>query len=485
MSLISQEFHAFIIYTVWTLYIVAMGGWILLQKRSPVSTLTWILTLSFIPVLGFFIYYLFGPKKIIRHRLSRSRSRQIVERNYAIWSPFIQTEDFPDAYKSMARLIFNITNIPLCHPMDYRLLSGGEKTYDVIFEAIDKAEKYILLEYYIFENDQTGRALRDLLTKKVKEGVKVYLLVDALGSSRLTRRFMRDFTEAGGALGFFHNITWRRLFSLINFRNHRKIVICDGLSGFTGGVNIADMQDLRKTPHAYHDVHIQVDGPVVAWLESVFIEDWHYSTGDLSLVRILRKTGENEPDVERVVTEPSQAYRMQVIPSGPDSDFAPILRVMLSAMYRARKRIYLTTPYFVPDEASLFALTSAALKGVDVRLLVPRKSDNLVVTLATRSWYDDLIRAGVRIYEYTPRMLHTKTLVIDDDLSFIGSANFDYRSFYLNFEVSVLCYEPKANELLAREFHESLQSSEEVVLRKQSVAYRLLISTARLFSPLL
>src|SRR5690554_6769174 len=128
-----------------------MGGWILLQKRSPISTLTWILTLSLIPVLGFFIYYLFGPKKIIRHRLSRRRSKQIVERNYAIWSSFIQTEDFPDAYKSMARLIFNTTNIPLCHSMDYRLLSGGEKTYDAIFEAIDKAEKYILLEYYIFE----------------------------------------------------------------------------------------------------------------------------------------------------------------------------------------------------------------------------------------------------------------------------------------------------------------------------------------------
>ncbi|MFA5703346.1 MAG: cardiolipin synthase [Advenella sp.] len=484
MSLIPQEFHAFI-YTVWTVYIVAIGGWILLQKRSPISTLTWILTLSFIPVLGFFIYYLFGPKKIIRHRLSRRRSRQIVDRNYAIWDPYIQSEDFPEEYKSMARLIFNITNIPLCHSMDYRLLSGGEKTYDAIFEAIRRAKNYILLEYYIFETDGTGIAMRDLLTEKLKEGVKVYLLVDALGSSRLTRNFMHDFVRAGGELGFFHNITWRRLFSLINFRNHRKIVICDGLTGFTGGVNVSDEQDLRRNANAYHDVHIQVDGPVIAWLESIFIEDWHYSTGDLSLVRALRKAERKDIDVERVVTEPGQAYRMQVIPSGPDSDFAPILRVMLSAMYRARSRIYLTTPYFVPDDASLFALTSAALRGVDVRLLVPRKSDNLVVTLATQSWYDDLIRAGIRIYEYTPRMLHTKTLVIDDDLSFIGSANFDYRSFYLNFEVSVLCYEPKANELLAREFHDSLNSSEEVVPKKQSFAYRLLTSTARLFSPLL
>ncbi len=482
--MIPQEFHAFF-YTAWTLYIVAIGGWILLQKRSPVSTLTWILTLSFIPVLGFFIYYLFGPKKIIRHRLSRRRSKQIVDRNYARWDPFIQSEDFPEEYKSMARLIFNITNIPLCHSMDYRLLSGGEQTYEAIFDAIRKAEKYILLEYYIFENDQTGKVLRDLLTEKVKAGVKVFLLVDALGSSRITRNFMRDFIQAGGELGFFHNITWRRLFSLINFRNHRKIVICDGLTGFTGGVNISDEQDSRRNPKAYHDVHIQVDGPVVAWLESIFIEDWHYSTGDLALVRTLRKAERTDFDVERVVTEPSQAYRMQVIPSGPDSDFAPILRVMLSAMYRARKRIYLTTPYFVPDEASLFALTSAALRGVDVRLLVPRKSDNLVVTLATQSWYDDLINAGIRIYEYTPRMLHTKTLVIDDDLSFIGSANFDYRSFYLNFEVSVLCYEPKANKLLAREFHETLQSSEEVVPGQQGFVYRLLTSTARLFSPLL
>ncbi len=484
MSLFPQAFHGYF-YALWTLYIISIGVWILLQKRSPVSTLTWILTLSFIPVLGFFIYYLFGPKKIIRHRLSRRSSRLIVERNYALWNRFVQHDGLPEEYQSMARLVFNTTNIPLCHSLDYRLLSGGEQTYDAIFDAIRKARKYILLEYYIFETDQTGTALRDLLTEKVKEGVRVYLLIDALGSPLLTRRFMNGFIEAGGHLDFFHNITWRRLFSLVNFRNHRKIVVCDGVIGFTGGVNITDTQDLRRNPNAFHDVHIQVSGPVVAWLESIFMEDWHYSTGDLSLLRELKKITRKADNIEFIASEQSKTYRIQVIPSGPDSDYAPILRIMVSAMYRARQCIYLTTPYFVPDEASLFALTSAALRGVDVRLLVPQRSDNLVVTLATQSWYEDLIRAGVRVFEYTPRMLHTKTLVIDKDLSFIGSANFDYRSFFLNFEISVLCYEPEANSLLAQEFQETLLSAREVVLTKQGFAYRLLTSTARLFSPLL
>ncbi|MGO1767958.1 MAG: phospholipase D-like domain-containing protein, partial [Advenella sp.] len=175
----------------------------------------------------------------------------------------------------------------------------------------------------------------------------------------------------------------------------------------------------------------------------------------------------------------------QILPSGPDFDYASILRVTVEAIQRARHRVYLTTPYFVPDATSAQALTSASLRGIDVRILLPRRTDNYVVTKAAQSWFDDLVASGIRVFEYGPRMLHTKSMIVDDDISFIGSANFDNRSFYLNFEVSVLCYEREANQALLEEFNASMKYAQEVQLTHQPFFSRLSKAVARLFSPLL
>jgi cardiolipin synthase len=364
------------------------------------------------------------------------------------------------------------------------LLSGGARTFDAIFEAIREARDHIHLEYYIFEPDQTGTALRDLLIERAREGVTVRLLLDALGSKRIGRRFMAPMLEAGVEVALFHDTRiGRRLRPVTNYRTHRKIVVCDGRVGFTGGVNITDQEDRRIRPDAYHDAHLRIEGSAVRWLQTTFLEDWTYATGedprrinktlDMLMPRLPGNGGAGDIPV-------------QIVTSGPDSALEAIHRMHVAAIHSASYRAWLTTPYFVPGEPALMALTSAALRGVDVRLLVPRRSDSLIVSAAARSYYDELIAAGVKIWEYKARMLHSKTLVVDDHCAMIGTANFDNRSFRLNFEVCAVIYGPALAKPLGAQFETDLHSAAAVRAQQdQAFAHRLGDATARLFSPLL
>jgi len=249
--------------------------------------------------------------------------------------------------------------------------------------------------------------------------------------------------------------------------------------GFTGGVNITDEEDKRTRPDAYHDVHVRLEGSVVRWLQTTFVEDWTYATGDVprdidaALSQLLPKVEAGDIPV-------------QIVTSGPDNQLEAIHRMHVAAINGSTQRAWLTTPYFVPGEPALMALTSAALRGVDVRLLVPRRSDSLIVSAAARSYFEELMAAGVKVWEYKARMLHSKTLVVDDHCAMIGTANFDNRSFRLNFEVCAVVYGPELAKPLAAQFETDLHSSSPVRgLRKQSFLRRLGDSTARLFSPLL
>lgn len=481
-----------VFFAFWVVYLVLLVSTILLQRRNPVSSIAWILSLSLLPFVGLLIYHFFGPRKIEKQKMSRDQKRRFVHRQQKIWENRLELTALDDKFAPIVNLIREMTNMPPTYTTNYEIYSGGEATYNAIFKAIEESKEYILLEYYIYAPDQTGAALRDLLIKKLKEGVRVFLLVDGMGSLRLRRRFMQEFEEKGGHLSYFHRLSIGTSSSLINFRNHRKIIICDGNTAFTGGVNITDTQDLRIDPSAYHDVHMRFEGPIVDWFETVFVEDWYYSNrGDEQLLHFikeksdlrLRKRNEQVQIISDEIKVPPLS--MQLIPSGPDNELAPILRVMVEAMHHAQHRLYLTTPYLVPDQSALFALTSAALRGVDVKVLVPKKTDTYIVGKAAQSWYEDLIKSGIKLYTYMPRMLHTKTLIVDDDISFIGSANFDYRSFYLNFELSVVSYGEKINKSLSDEFYQSLEHSELVVLKKLPIHERLIQASARLLSPIL
>ncbi|MBJ7575506.1 cardiolipin synthase [Luteimonas sp. MC1828] len=407
----------------WLAYLLVLGGWIILQKREPVATLSWLLGLALLPYIGLLVYHVFGPQRIHRHRLRRARSRGR-----------FKADDVDAGHVDgveLARLSQATTGLPLSSARSVRLLVDGAAKYQALLADIAEARHHVHLEYYIYEPDQTGAALRDALVERARAGVAVRLLVDAVGSGG-ARRFFKPLLDAGGEVAWFHPMRlgqfWHRPWA--NLRTHRKIVVIDGRVAYTGGMNVADAQDERLGDHAYRDLHLRLEGDVVRVLQLVFAEDWTYATGRRDFLSdVARETPrESEPG----------PIRAQVLTSGPDSPWEAIHRLHVSTIHAARKRVWMTTPYFVPGEAAMMALSSAAMAGLDVRLLVPRDSDSKLVTLAARSYFGALLLAGVKVHEYGPRMLHSKTLLVDDDLAIIGSANFDHRSFRLNFEVSVL-----------------------------------------------
>ena len=404
----------------WAIYLVWLGGWIILQKREPAATLSWLISLAALPYVGFVIYYFLGPQRIRRHRLRRHRSRS------SLPPPPRGLLPDPDAVE-LARLGQALTDLPPTTATRVDLLVDGAAKYTALLEAVATAREHVHLEYYIFQPDRTGTALRDALVERARAGVEVRLLLDAVGSSGTGEAFLRPLIEAGGQVAWFHPLRmghfWRRPW--LNLRSHRKIVVIDSRVAFTGGINVTDEQDERLRPDAYRDLHLRLEGNVVLELQLVFVEDWAYATGAPPL---------RLPVPARV----RGGVAAQVIVSGPDSSWEAIHRIHVSAIHSAQRRVWLTTPYFVPGEAARMALTSAALGGLDVRLLVPKLSDSRLVTYAARSYFDELLAAGVRIYEYGSRMLHSKALLCDDDLVLIGSANFDNRSFRLNFEAGVL-----------------------------------------------
>jgi len=453
----------------WALYLVWLGLWIVLQKREPVATISWLISLAALPYLGFLIYYFFGPQRIHRQRMRRVRARA------ALPAPPPGLTPSPEAIE-LARLGQATTGLPPTTATQARLLIDGGAKYAALLTDIAQARERIHLEYYIYQPDRTGTALRDALIERARAGVTVRLLLDAVGSGATKQRFIQPLIDAGAHVAWFHPMKlrwlWRRPW--LNLRTHRKIVVIDGRVGYTGGINITDEEDERLREDAYRDLHLRLEGDIVRELELVFTEDWCYATG--------------EPPIRHVNAAPVQGtIAAQVVSSGPDSSWEAIHRVHVGAIHAARKRVWLVTPYFVPGEAARMALTSAALGGLDVRLLVPKLSDSRLVTYAARSYFDELLEAGVRIHEYGPRMLHTKALLCDDEMAIIGSANFDHRSFRLNFEISVMFYNATlAGELAALIEQECSRAPRARSDRERSLwRTRLPEALARLVSPLL
>ena len=407
----------------WALSLVWLGGWIVLQKREPVATISWLLGLAALPFIGLLIYQVFGPQKIKRQRLRRGRHGLPKSQRRSAFDT--------DERSELSRIAEASCGLPLSSAQDVRLLVDGAATYDALLADIGKAREHAHLSYYIFAGDRTGRLVLDALVERARAGVTVRLLVDAVGSATTPRRFFQPLVDAGGQFAWFHPSRFGRIWTRtwVNLRSHRKIAVVDGRVGYTGGINICDTENERFSDHAYHDLHLRMTGEVVRMLHLVFAEDWMYATQS-------RQVLDDLADAPRL--DAPGPIAAQVVGSGPDASWEAILRTMVGAIQSARKRVWLTTPYFVPGEAARMALTSAALGGLDVRLVVPRRSDSLLTTLAARSYFDELLEAGVKIHEYGPRMLHSKALLIDDEVAMIGTANFDNRSFRLNFEVAVL-----------------------------------------------
>lgn len=459
----------------WVVYLVPLVMWVIMQRREPVATLSWVLSLALLPYVGFAIYYLLGPQRVRRRLLRRARGRAALDRRGRLEAVRRDAEA-----RQLALLAENAGGFPPSTCASAQLLVDGVATYDALLAAIEAAEHHIHLEYYIYRPDRIGTRLRDALIRQAKRGVRVRLLVDAVGGARLRRSFLRPLRRAGVEFSWFHETRWARLLlrrPKLNLRTHRKIVVVDGRVGFTGGINIDDCHDESLDCGRFHDFHLRVEGEAVRWLQLAFLEDWHYAT------RVALRDERLWPEIE------PGSIACQVLAAGPDTHWEPIHRMQVELIHASQCRVWLSTPYFVPGEAGLFALTSAAMRGLDVRLLVPmgRHSDSALVSAAARSYYDVLLEAGVRVFEYQPRMTHGKALLVDDDEAIVGSSNFDPRSFRLNFEIAMWFHDCDFAARLAEELEGDFAESLEIVADRArgSFGQRFLDSCARLLGPIL
>lgn len=471
----------------WTAWISVAGAlwglgvavWIVGERRSPTSTLAWLFALALLPVVGLAFYYVFGPRRIVRRKRRRDDAQQCV----AAMAPTVGP-----AAKELSWVAAGISEMceravggssALRRSADVEVYLTGRETYAAIEAAIANAKHHVHMEYYIWEPDGIGTRLRDKLVSRAAEGVEVRVLLDAIGGNNVGRRYWKPLVDAGGQVCWFNPIRLSVLGrQLANFRTHRKIVVVDGRVGFTGGINITDVHTSEFSGDAaWRDTHVRIEGPAVHGLQLVFFEGWYDVMQSAPRGRDYFPTWDREGELA-----------VQVVASGPDQNQKPIRKLFIAAISSARERVFLTSPYFVPDDAFLVALSMAALRGADVRVLVPAKNDVRFVGAACRSYYADLFALGVRLFEYDPSMLHAKTLVVDDLVAIIGTANADARSLKLHFEVVLATYEGQTCQRLADVFLADLESATEATpatVAGYGRVRRFAHNICRLFSPLL
>jgi cardiolipin synthase len=473
---------------IWTVAIVLGAAWaaamavvIILQRRSAASTLAWLLVLAFLPILGLALYRFIGPLRFDRKKRKWRRSRsQVREALGAVAA--IESDSGDHDHAEIASVGIASGEAPPLRAGSVELFTEGAPAYAAILAAIEEARHHVHLEYYIWEPDGFGLRLLEALTRRARAGVKVRVLVDALGSMHLRKRHLEPLRQAGGELAWFNPVSLRVLRGgrRADFRTHRKIVVCDGRVGFTGGMNVTSLHTAEESgARAWRDTHVRIAGSAVWALQRLFMDDWWFARGALAGAG---------PDY---FPEPAGApgpHIVQVLGSGPDSSALAIQRAFFAAMNSASRRLYVTTPYFIPDEAIFTALLAAALRRVDTRLLIPARGDSRLIDLAARSYLPELIGAGVKVYEYQPRFVHAKTMAVDEAVAIVGTANLDNRSFRLNFEVAALLFDRDANQRLADAFLADLEQARpftSVDFTSAPFLRRFGQAGARLLSPLL
>jgi cardiolipin synthase len=467
----------------------AIVSLLLYERRQPSATLAWVMSLVFLPFVGLFCYLLFGR---MRARKVRKRYAAVVQRVQQVLQRYAVPQKLAASGEAVSdprievllRLGDRLTSTPASGGNAAQILVDAAAAYAAMSEAIRGAVDHVHVEFYIVQPDETGIRLRELLTERAKAGVEVRVVCDGLGSGRLPGSFWRPLEEAGGRAAWFRPVArilpHLPLRDRIDFRNHRKIVIADGRVGFTGGINVGrEYLGLDPARGRWRDTHVRIEGPAVLSLQKAFAEDWLDATDELiSAPRYFPDPGD----------EDRGPLAIQVVDSGPDRDWSPIHLLFVQAFALARDRIWVTSPYFVPTPSLQDAFVSAALRGVDVRLLVPRRSDSRLVDLVASSYFPVLLEAGVRVFLYERGFVHAKTMVVDDWVGTVGSANMDIRSFHLNYEVNAFAYGREFAERLGAQFCDDLEHATELKVEHFASigpVRRLMRATARMMSPLL
>jgi cardiolipin synthase len=463
----------------------ALVPFVLVRRKEPSATVAWILTLVFLPALGAVLFLLFGRDRV-RWPARRKRELDALVRAQVAATraePAPAGKSDPELLESpleqaLFRIGSRLTRTPPTAGNRVDVLIDGNATYESIGAAIDGARHHVHAQYYLIRNDATGLWFRDRLIAAARRGVAVRLLLDGYGCFALGAAWRRPLRQAGVRVGEF--LPMRSvLLQPVNLRNHRKIIVVDGETAFTGGFNIGDeYRGQMRGVGGWRDVHLRVEGPAAAELQRVFFQDWAFATSD--------PIDPGEYFSETVA--PRGEATVAIVTSGPDTRTEAIHRLFFGAIAGAERQVLVTTPYFVPTESLMVAMELAAIRGVDMNLLLPARSNHRVTFYAGRSFYAPLLEAGVGLLEYSPGIVHAKTLVADGKVVLVGSANMDMRSFRLNFEVHALVHDPKTATILEDAFRTEAAASRRVDpadWRQRAWTLRIKEGAARLVSPLL
>ncbi|KIL39470.1 cardiolipin synthase [Gordoniibacillus kamchatkensis] len=466
------------------LFIFQVATILLIEFRYPEKTVAWLLILFILPIIGFVMYY-FVAKEYRQRKIVRRKGFRILDemqRAIARNQDKLDTLSEAAGYEILQQprllgLLFNMPGAPITKHNEIEVLSNVEAAYAEMLEAIARAKHHVHFEFYTIRDDAVGRQFRDALVRKAGEGVRVRIIYDGIGSYKLTAGYVESLKQAGAEVHCFLPPLFAFFDKRLNYRNHRKIVVVDGKVGFLGGINIGD-EYLGRDPHLgyWRDTHLRLEGDSVYYLQQTFLNDWEFVSRQKLSDPLLF------PEHDCPEGKP-----VQILPSGPDVQFDAIFEMSFGAIAAARRRIWITTPYFIPDRSIMIGLKTAAVSGVDVRILLPGVPDSRIVYYATLSYIKELMQAGVKFYMYRKGFIHSKTFLVDGLLASAGTANMDMRSFFDNFEINAVFFDKKTIDRLERDFQQDMKDSDEIVMaqfEKRSRWQRGKEVLARLLSPL-
>lgn len=460
-------------YLALTAFAALCGWWAIRGARTPQGSVGWVVFLIAMPILAVPSYLVFGHHRLKGVAVARRDSASII----AAIEDFAATRRPEDVNAAEFGPFEAAAQLPVLRGNAAELLIDGRAAFDAMFAAIDGAEAYVLVQFYIIRDDGLGRALRDRLLAALERGVDVYVCYDRIGSFSLKDQFRQALLKAGARVADpagSHGLTAR---FRINYRNHRKTLIVDGKLGFTGGLNAGD-EYLGLDPHfgPWRDTHVALRGPMVAQLQLVFMEDWHFETGDLIFDDLNWLPGMQSEDMTGLI-----------VGTGPADALESGAMLYFAAIERARRRVWIATPYFVPDVDTLAALKHAALRGVEVRILVPDMADHRIPWLAAHAFFDEIRAVGVEVWRYTEGFMHQKVILVDDDFAAVGTTNLDNRSFRLNFEAMAVLFDrgfaARVEDMLTEDLSRARQMTRD--LGEQPFSIRVGAPVARLFAPVL
>lgn len=456
---------------------------ILLENKNPLKTHSYILLLVLVPFIGLAIYIFFGQDYRKHKFYSRKKAidsslvDSIVDNqlNLAYQHELISDKLVMEK-ANIIKLLLRNNNAFLTKNNEVKMLINGEKKFASLLADLDNASNHIHLEYYIFEEDDIGNKIINKLIKKASEGVEVRFVFDDVGSD-LSYKVKNRFKKAGVMAKAIMPVYFPK-FSKANYRDHRKIVVIDGSVGYVGGINVADRYINKTGQKHWRDTHLRIVGNAVHSLQIAFLLNWYYASKE--------KIGFNRSLFPKISTNTNQC--VQIAGSGPDTDWASIMQAFFVAIGSATKRVWITTPYFIPNEPVLTAIKTAALSGIDVQIIFPYTADSKIVHYASMSYMKEVLEAGVKVHLYTHGFIHAKTLLVDDVFSSVGTANMDYRSFDQNYEINAMVYSESFASLLADQFVIDVEQCVPLQLSRweqRPIRKRMLQSTARLLAPLL